>query len=177
MAAPASVALIVVGQAGNHLTSRGVVHGMFLMLLAAGFPLLAFALWGLRRRHGGLGTVGRVAFWWFVASPFLAVPAMYAAPLVLALEWLLIMTMLGVGMYRAQVLPAPAVVLFTMSPLIAVVVVLGMSAASLDAGPWFLTLLAPVALGFVWLGWAMSREPALDTLHNTGDDMWPLTPA
>lgn len=59
-------------------------------------------------------------------------------------------------------LPIPAVVLFTMSPLLAIVVVSAMTAAGLDAGPWILTLLAPIGLGYVWLGWAMAREPALD---------------
>lgn len=163
VAAMASVAFLAVGQTGSHLTSRGFVHGIFLAILSAGFPMLAYGMWGLRRRHGGLGTIGRVAFWWFVASPVLAAPAMYGAPIVLAIEWLLIMTMLGIGMIRARVLPAPAVALFTMSPLAAIAIALGLSLASRDAGPWFLSLLAPVAAGFVWLGWAMSREPALDT--------------
>jgi hypothetical protein len=162
VAAMAAVPLLAVGQAGNVLTSRGAVHGAFLLVLTAGVAALVSGLWGLRRRHGGLGTIGRVAFWWFVASPVLAVPAVNGAALALAIEWLLIMTLLGVGMLRARVLPAPAVVLFTMSPLVALGVVGGLTAASLDAGSWFLTLLAPVAVGFAWLGWAMSREPALD---------------
>jgi hypothetical protein len=171
VAAMVSVALLVVGQAGNHLTSRGVVHAGFLALVTAGFPALAVGLWGLRRRHGGLGAAGRVAFWWFVVSPVLAAPFLYAAPLVLAGEWLLIMSLLGISMLRAKVMPAPAVALFTMSPGLALVVILGMSAAHLDAGPWFLTLLAPVALGLAWLGWAMWHEPALDSIDkmaNTG---------
>jgi len=169
VAAMVSVVLLVVGQAGNHLTSRGLVHAAFLALVTAGFPALGVGLWGLRRRHGGLGTAGRIAFWWFVLSPVLAAPFLYAAPLVLAGEWLLIMSLLGIAMLRARVLPAPAVALFTMSPGLALVVILGMSAAHLDAGPWFLTLLAPVALGFVWLGWAMWQEPALDNIEKTAN--------
>lgn len=161
-AAAASVVLLAVGQTGNHLTSRGALHGAFLLLMAAGFAAFAAGLWGVRRRHGGLGTIGRVAFWWFVAAPFIAAPFTYASPLVLAVEWLLIMSLLGVGMLRARVLPAPAVTMFTMSPLFALGVVAVMLLAGLDAGPWFLSLLAPVALGYAWLGWAMSREPALD---------------
>ena len=161
-AAIASVPLLAVGQAGNVLIPRGPVHAAFLVLMSAAFAAFASAMWGIRRRHGGLGNLGRAAFWWFVLSPVVAAPAMYAAPLVLAAEWLLIMSMLGIGMIRARVLPTPAVVLFTMSPLVAIGVILGMTAAGLDAGPWFLTLLAPVAAGFVWIGWAMSREPALD---------------
>ena len=163
MAAVASVGLLAVGQAGNHLTSRGLVHGAFLAILTAGLGALVFGLYGLRRRHGGLGGAGRVAFWSFLASPFVAAPALYAAPLVLAAEWLLIMTLLGVGMLRARVLPRAAVLLFTMSPVGAVAIALALTAASLDAGPWFLTLLSPVAIGYAWLGWAMAQEPALDT--------------
>ncbi|MEY2432397.1 MAG: hypothetical protein QOC92_2122 [Acidimicrobiaceae bacterium] len=162
VAAIASVVLIAGGQTGNAVTSKGVIHGAFLGCMTAGFVAFAIGMWGIRRRHGGLGRLGRVAFWWFLAAPFIATPALYAGPLVLAVEWLLIMTLLGVGMIRARVLPIPAVVLFTMSPLFALTVVAAMVIAGLDAGPWFLSLLAPVAVGFMWLGWAMSREPALD---------------
>ena len=175
VAAIASVVLLAVGQAGNVLTSRGLIHGVFLMLLASGFASFALGLWGLRRRHGGLGTIGRVAFWWFVASPFLAAPFLWAAPLVLAVEWLLIMSVIGLGMMRARVLPIPAVILFTMSPLAAILVVGVMSAAHLDAGPWFLTLLTPVAVGYMWLGWAMVREPALDVRTTSGAGPYAMT--
>jgi len=175
VAAMASVGLVAVGQAGNDLTSRGVIHGAFLVFMAAGFAAFATGLWGIRRRHGGLGAVGRVAFWWFLAAPFIAAPFLYASPLVLAIEWLLIMSLLGVGMLRARVLPPPAVMLFTMSPLFALGVVTVMLLAGLDAGPWFLSLLAPVALGYGWLGWAMSREPALDV--RSASSRGPLTTA
>lgn len=162
VAAIATVPLLVVGQAGNVITSHGVVHGAFLVMMAAGFAAFAVGLWGIRRRHGGLGTLGRVAFWWFVASPVIATPGMYAAPLILVMEWLLIMSLLGVGMLRAGLLPRAPLWLFTVWPPMAIAVVLGMSAVDLDAGPWFLTLLAPVAVAYAWVGWAMSREPALD---------------
>jgi hypothetical protein len=177
IAAMATVPLIAVGQAGNVLVpaDRGPVHGVFLVLMTAGFAALAVGLWGLRRRHGGLGKLGRVAFWWFILAPVLSIPALYAAPIALAIQWLLIMSILGVGMLRAHVLPSAAVVMFTMSPVFAIGVVSVMLLIGLDAGPWFLALFTPVAIGFVWLGWAMSREPALDV--RPSDQRGPLAVA
>lgn len=168
IAAMAAVVLVGAGQTGNVLTVDGPGHVSFLVMLAGGFLAFAVGLWGVRRRHGGLGTIGRVAFWWFVAAPFVAAPAVYFAPLVLVAELLLIMCLLGVGMIRARVLPIPAVVLFTLSPLFMLAVIGGFIAAGIDAGPWFLTLLGPVGVGYAWLGWAMSREPALDVRDEPG---------
>jgi hypothetical protein len=161
LAAMVSVPLIVIGQAGNDPAGRGAVHGLFLGLLTAGIAALVVGLWGLRRRHGGLGTIGRVAFWWFVASPFLAAPFAYGAAFALGVQWLAIMVLLGVGMIRARVLPIPAVVLFALSPLVAIVISLA-TPALVDSGRWWPVLLSPALVGFVWLGWAMWREPALD---------------
>ena len=162
IAAMTSVALLSVGEAGNEIIARGALHGVAVGLILAGVAGFAVGLWGIRRRHGGLGRVGRVAFWWFVVSPVLAAPGGWVAHYILAAEWLLIMSLLGVGMIRARVLPIPAVVLFTMSPLATIVIVLGMSVAGINLGNWFLAFLAPVAVGYAWLGRAMWREPALD---------------
>ncbi|HVM08871.1 MAG TPA: hypothetical protein VM345_10425 [Acidimicrobiales bacterium] len=164
MTAMATVPLFIIGGIGNELVpaGRGPVHAAFVTMIVAGFAAFAVGLWGLRRRHGGLGRVGRVAFWWFVLSPGLALPAGYGALVVLVAEWLLIMSLLGVGMIRARVLPAAAVGLFTMSPVVALAIAGGATIAGIDAAEYFMVLLAPVALGFTWLGWAMSREPALD---------------
>jgi hypothetical protein len=130
--------------------------------MTAGFVAFAVGLWGIRRRHGGLGMIGRVGFWGFVAAPFIAAPFLYFAPLVLAAQLLLIMSLLGLGMIHARILPVPAVVLFTLSPVFMLVVIGASIAAGIDAGPWFLALLGPVGAGYVWLGWAMWHEPALD---------------
>ena len=163
-AAMATLPLLVIGQVGNELVpaSRGPIHGVFLVMIALALLSFAVGLWGLRKRHGGLGRLGRVAFWWFVASPVLALPGGYGALAVLLIEWLLIMSLLGVGMIRARVLPTPAVALFTMSPLASLAAALALTAAGVDASYWLPVLAAPVVVGYVWLGWAMSREPALD---------------
>lgn len=162
LAAMAAVALVVVGQAGNDPAGRGAVHGMFLAMLTLGIAAFAFGLWGIRRRHGGLGVVGRVAFWWFLASPVLAAPFGWGAFAALAAEWLLIMVLLGVAMIRARVLPVAAVALFALSPLVSVLVGLLLSPDVFNAQYGFLLPIAPVGIGFAWLGWAMWREPALD---------------
>ena len=168
LAAIASVPLITLGQFGNEVTRQGfmdnnpVVHGASLVVLSAGLAAFVAGLWGIRRRHGGMGGTGRFLFWWFVASPFIAAPFLWGAPFVLAVEWLFIITLLGAAMTRARILPLPAVALFTFWPLTALLVISGMTALDRDAGPWFLTLLVPIAVGLMWLGWAMWREPALD---------------
>jgi hypothetical protein len=177
IAAMATSPLLVMGAMGNELVpaSRGPVHGLFLVALAAGVAAFAAGLWGLRRRHGGLGKLGRLAFWWFVASPLLALPAGYGALLALAIEWLLIMSLLGVGMLRARVLPAPAVALATVSPLLALAVTGGATLVGIDAGEFSMILLLPVGVGFTWLGWAMAHEPALDV--RPSDQPGPLATA
>lgn len=163
VAAVASVALLAVGEAANEIIARGALHGVAVAAILAGFVAFAVGLWGLRRRHGGLGGIGRLAFWWFVVSPVLALPAGYGAGAALAAEWLLIMSLLGVGMVRARVLPVPAVALFAVSPVAGVAVVVGLSTFSgIDLGNWSYAFAAPAGVGFAWLGWAMSREPALD---------------
>lgn len=161
-AAIASVVLIGVGEAGNEMIRRGAFHGVAVAMIVAGFALFAVALWGLRRRHGGLGSIGRIAFWWFVLSPLLALPGGYAAGWILLAEWLLILSVLGVGMIRAGILPTPAVVLSTITPFAAVTVALALSVAGIDLGNWAYSFAAPAGVGCVWLGWAMLREPALD---------------
>jgi hypothetical protein len=169
LAAIASVVLFTVGQSGNDPAGRGTVHGMFLAMIAFGLAAFAFGLWGIRLRHGGLGLIGRVAFWWFVASPLLAAPFGWGAGAALAGEWLLIMVLLGVGMIRARVLPVPAVVLFTLSPVVSVVIGLLSSRELFNTQYGFLVPIAPVCVGYMWLGWAMWHEPALDTRRSRHD--------
>jgi hypothetical protein len=178
LALMSSVFLLAGGQTGNHLTAGdrveglGVLHGAFLVMVAAGLAALALGLWGIRLRHGGMGTLGRVAFWWFVLSPVLAAPATWFAPIVLAIEWLAIITLLGVGMLRAGLLPRPAVALFTFGPtatLVVFAVLRRVSSSEIDPAPWgLLYFLAPLAVGFVWVGWTMAHEPALDARPAAG---------
>lgn len=175
LAALAAAPLVAIGQAGNELVPRGFVHGVALVTLTAGIAAFVYALWGLRRRHGGLGRLGQVTFWWFVASPFIAAPFLWGAPFALAVQWLFISGLLGSAMLSARILPRPAVAMFTVWPVAMPFVVLAMSAAGYDIGAWFLTFFAPIAVGLMWLGWSMWNEPALDVGDRSG--RLPMAPA
>jgi len=59
IAAMAAPVLTVVGQWGNLTIERGAGHGVAVGLLLVAFAAFAYALWGLRLRHGGLGGWGR----------------------------------------------------------------------------------------------------------------------
>jgi hypothetical protein len=83
------------------------------------------------------------------------------------------MILLGIGMIRARVLPVTAVALFTISPLASVVIGWLASAELFNTRFGFLLPLAPVSVGYAWLGWAMWREPALDN-HRRRRDAGPL---
>lgn len=69
---------IGVGMAGNFGIERGALHGASFALLVASFGAFSVAMWGLRKRHGGLGRIGRVALVLFFASPFIAAPSAWA---------------------------------------------------------------------------------------------------
>ena len=161
--------LLVIGETGNQVIPRGVVHGAALFLLAGGFGAFAFAVWGLRRRHGGLGRWGRVSFWLFMASPFIAAPFGWGAGAAFLFLQLVVLTLLGVGMIRARILPVLGVGLFTFTPTAMLLAAAIMSIGPRDTGPYLMpagVLLS--AVGLAWLGLAMWREPALDVRPPAG---------
>jgi len=159
---------VAVGQAGNLTIDRGTGHGAGVALIVAGFAAFAFALWGVRRRHGGLAGWGRAAFWLFVASPFIAFPFGWGAGGALVVVQLLVVTLLGIGMIRARVLPVPAVALFTLAPAATVAVAALLTVMGLDAARYAPIGVVAFAVGFAWVGWAMWREPALDLRSPNG---------
>lgn len=161
--------LIVAGESGNQMIDRGALHGAALFLLAGGFAAFAFALWGLRRRHGGLGRWGRASFWLFVASPFIAAPFAWGAGVAFLCVQLVVLTLLGIGMIRARILPGLAVGLFTFTPAATLLAAAATSAGSADTGPYLLPAgIVVSAVGLAWLGLAMWREPALDVRPSSG---------
>jgi hypothetical protein len=167
--------LLVVGEFGNQTIDRGALHGAALAVLGAGLAALALALWGLRRRHGGLGGWGRASFWLFVASPFIAAPFAWGAGVAFLCVQLLVLTLLGIGMIRARILPRFAVALFTFTPAATLLATAAVSAGSGDAGPYLLPtgiMVSAVGLGVV--GLALWREPALDMRANS--ETGPLAP-
>jgi len=170
LAAMLSPLLMIVGAVGNEAVpaSEGALHGVFVMLLVAAFGAFALALWGIRKRHGGLGAWGRAAFWLFVASPVIALPFGWGAGAAFAIVQLAVVALLGIGMIRARILPVPAVGLFTLAPAATIVMAGGLTAAGVDAALYAPIGVAAFVVGLAWVGWAMWREPALDVHGNSG---------
>jgi len=82
--------------------------------------------------------------------------------------------LLGVGMLRAQVLPPVPVTLFSLTAPATVVTAAVLTAAGVDPAEYIPLSMFPCVLGFVWLGWAMWREPALDAGRTTSRTSGPL---
>lgn len=156
--------LVVIGQSGNLAIDNGALHGVAVVVLGVAFACFAFAVWGMRKRHGGLGRWGRVAFWMFIASPVIAAPFTWQAGAAFLAVQLVVVTLLGIGMIRARILPVLAVAFFTLAPaatLLTAIVV--SSTVKGDTDPYVFTAGAMVmALGLARVGLAMWREPALD---------------
>ncbi len=160
---------VVAGQWGNLTIDRGAGHGVAVALLVAAFPALAFGLWGLRARHGGLGHLGPAALVLALASPILALAAGWAAIYAFALLLSLAVVVFAVEMLRASVLPVVPLVLLAAGPFAALAgaaVAAGVTVTGGDAGNLPLVLIvSPLGLtasGFAWLGWHLWREPAVD---------------
>lgn len=141
-------------------TQPGSGIGVAASLTAA--AAFVFALVGLRRRHGGLGVLGRLAFWLAVVSFPAAMPFGYAGFIVLGVELGLVVLLLGIGLLRAGILPWPAVVLFAFSWPLWGPVAWVITALSDDANKYAELPIVATILGFMWLGRTMWREPALD---------------
>lgn len=170
LAAMLAPLVAVIGAIGNEAVpaSEGSLHGVFVVLLVAAFGVFAFAMWGVRQRHGGLGVWGRAAFWLFVASPVIVLPFGWGAGAAFAVVQLAVVALLGIGMIRARILPVPAVGLFTLAPALTIVMAAALTAAGVDAALYAPVGLAASAVGLAWVGWAMRREPALDVHGRSG---------
>jgi hypothetical protein len=153
--------MLVVGTIGNVSTGKTWVHGLLVFISALSLPALLYGLWGLRKRHGGLGRAGLLAFVVaLVAAPvsmFFAYWGLIVFPALLALALLVF----AVEMLRARILPVMPLVLLAASPLLAAVVFVA-------GGPMYNDLAAlavalfPLTVALMWLGWVMWREPAVD---------------
>jgi hypothetical protein len=172
LAAMASVACLVAGQAGNVLVDDGGVHGAAVFVLTLAFPLFVLGLWGLRARHGGLGRAAPIALGLAVVSPALSLLAGWGA--IVALVGLLAVAVgvFVVELLRASVLPVVPVVLLGAGPagvVMALIASVAISAGGGDAGEVSTAVvggpLALTAVGFTWLGWHLFQERAVDAPH------------
>lgn len=169
LAAMLTPVLLIVGQYLNINVpvDRGPVHGIGVALLVAAIPAFVFGLWGLRARHGGLGRLGKIAIVSAVVSPVLVFIPGYGYFGAMGLLGLAVIALV-VEMLRANVLPIVPLVLVATGPVGVLAVVVGVTAAGGDAGDvWALPMIL-TAVGIVWLGWYLWREPAVDGTHRPG---------
>jgi len=163
--------LLVVGQYINVTTDRGFVHGIGVAMLTTAIPAFVFGLWGLRTRHGGLGQLGKAAIVAAVVSPFLSFVAGYygvfAAMGVLGLS----VVVLVVEMLRGNVLPVVPLVLVAAGPIGVLLLGMGITAAGGDAGDVLAYPMICTVMGYVWLGWYLWREPAVDATYRRHDPL------
>jgi hypothetical protein len=160
---------VLIGAIGNTQINTGILHGAAVTLVAIGFPAAAFALWGMRARHGGLGTQGRIAFWLFGLSPVLSAPCLWAAIVAFVVYVAVSFSLLGNAVARAGVLPRVPALTLGFAPLATVI-------AAIVAGPVVgrvAIVVVPVGIAvagvaLAWLGLAMWREPALDARAPSG---------
>lgn len=173
LAAMATPLMLLVGTIFNRGPAKGPVHGTAVFLQVASYATLVIAIVGLVVRHGGLGRLQWVIVALLVAAPVLAIaggyPGLFAGMVLLVAA----LVIASVGLYRAAILPRPAVLLLLSAPAwyvaAALVVTLAGGNAGNDAGNYAALTTAAVALvALAWFGWAMWREPSLKPV--TGDD-------
>jgi hypothetical protein len=167
LAAMLAPVFVLVGQLGNLHTGHTFLHGAYVAMLTLAFPLFLFGLWGLRARHGGLGSVGRWAWILAIGAPVLSFAAAYAA--IFALAGLLAVALLVfvVQMLRASVLPVAPLVLLGVGPVAAlataaVALVVSLMDNNFGNTPG-LALAVPIvisSIGFMWLGAHLFMETA-----------------
>lgn len=167
LAALLTPVLLVVGQYLNVTVDRGFGHGIGVAALIAAIPVFVFGLWGLRARHGGLGQLGKLAIGCAVISPFLVFAGSYGLFAGMGLLGLAV-TALVVEMLRANVLPVVPLVLLATGPVGVLAVVVGISATGGDAGGVWAYPMLVTTVGYLWLGWHLWREPAVDSTHRHG---------
>ncbi len=160
-AAPFALAL---GHLGNVSTDKdNALHGPAVFVEVMALPLLMFGLWGLRKRHGGLGRAGSTAFVLALLSvpvAFGGYPGFFAALGLLSCA----LVLFAVTLLRARVLPVLPIVMLGLGPLVGSVLMVTAWAIQddADASHGLLVTIGFVAVAATWLGWAMWREPAVD---------------
>jgi len=167
LAALLTPVLLVVGHYLNVTIDRGFGHGLGVALLTAAIAAFIYLLWGLRARHGGLGQLGKTAMACAVVSPFIAIAGwvgLFAAMGLLTFA----VVVLVIAMLRANVVPVVPLVLLAAGPIGVIVLVAGITASGDDAGDVAAYPMLLTAVGYVWLGWYLWREPAADATRRRG---------
>lgn len=165
LAPPLMIAGAAVADAAN-ATQPGSGLGVAAALAAT--AMFVFALVGLRARHGGLGVLGRVAFWIAILAVPIALPFSWSGMVVLAVALGVVVALYGIAMLRAAILPPVPVALFAFTwpgwgPIAWAITETGGDANKYAVMPVLVTLGA-----LMWLGRVMWREPALDARATSG---------
>jgi hypothetical protein len=153
--------LLIGGTIGNWSTGKTWLHGLLVFVSVLSVPALLFGMWGLRRRHGGLGRVGLAAFILALAGVPVFFVAGYYGAFVSFVFVGVALAIFAVEMLRAQVLPVAPIVLLASGPVLMMTVPVVLAVV-----PGDVTLaavgLVPIFAALMWLGWLMWREPAVD---------------
>ncbi len=154
--------LFVAGLAGNR-GPRGEEpwHAIGITAQALLYPALIVGVLALIRRHGGLGRAGWVAVAVLVISPLLVMPFSYAGLAIFVVIYAVVFGILAVLLFRAAILPRPAVLAFFGAPLAYALGALIVTLAGGDAGHAWGVPVAMLLVGFAWFGWAMWSEETL----------------
>jgi hypothetical protein len=163
LVAALSPLFLALGAWANEFTDRGFAHGAAVLFEVVAFPAVIVGILGLRSRHGGLGLLGRIGFWAFIAGPVFSIFMPWAGIAITGGLWALAFVLLGVAMLRAGVLPRTPVALFGFSAVAYALVAAAVSAAGADVGEGWVVPLVLQFAGFTWLGWAMWQEEVLAT--------------
>ncbi len=160
--------LMIVGLlTANAARSEQPGSGIGITLALAATAAFFYGLVGLRARHGGLGLLGRIAFWLTIVAVPAAMPFSYAGLVVLAVDIGVIVVLYGVAMLRAGILPRLPVALFAFTWPAWAPIAWAISAAGKDANEYAPIPALVTLAAFMTLGLAMWREPALDARAGT----------
>ena len=163
LVAALSPVFLVLGAIANEFTGRGVAHGGAVITEVLALPALVIGIVGLKRRHGGLGILGRLSNYALIVPIPLAFVMPWMAIAFLGPLWTVGFALLGVAMLRAALLPRLPVILFGFSAIVTVAAAAAVTAAGGDAGFFWVVPLGLQFAGFAWMGWLMWREPVVVT--------------
>ena len=126
------------------------------------YPTLLASVAALVKRHGGLGRIGWLMLVALAVSPLLVFPLSYFGVALAMIIYAVVFGVLSVTLYRAAILPRPAVLVAFSAPLVYAVVALVVALTGGDTKDSYYIPIFVVLAAFAWFGWAMWKEKPLD---------------
>jgi hypothetical protein len=161
LAAMATPLMLLVGSLLNRGPAKGAAHGLGVFLQVAAFPVFVVAVAGLIRRHGGLGRMRWTILGLLLVAPVLPFVLSYLGLALAVVALAAALGLLSVGLYRAAILPRPALLLLFSSPAWYALAALVVTIAGGDAGHAWALGVIPALIAFGWFGWVLWRETPL----------------